>query len=263
MLFNKDWNEWEVNKPELLPSYNNERLNAYRYGEGIKDFNTDAYCFAQSLIQKIDRSPGQEIGTHTYSHYYCKEAGQSKDMFRADLVRAIKLAEKLGVKLRSIVFPRNQFKEDYIQICMDLGIDSFRSNPDSWYWKNPESNSILHKIFRTGEAYLGNNDKSYSLISTKSGNGKTFQKASRMFRPPSVYNKLEKLKISRIKSEIEKAAKNSEIYHLWWHPHNFGDNPSLCLNQLTEILESYSDAKKKYGFESLSMSEITDLANYN
>lgn len=35
---------------------------------------------------------------------------------------------------------------------------------------------------------------------------------------------LEGLRLRRIRHEMVHAAKKGELYHLWWHPYNFGAN---------------------------------------
>ena len=52
------------------------------------------------------------------------------------------------------------------------------------------------------------------------------------------------------------AAKNNEIYHLWWHPHNFGDNLKGNLKDLEELFIHFEKCKKDFGFKSLNMKEI-------
>jgi hypothetical protein len=55
------------------------------------------------------------------------------------------------------------------------------------------------------------------------------------------------------------AAKNQLIYHLWWHPHNFGVDQSENFSMLEEILQHYSFLNEKYAYQSYSMSEISEL----
>ncbi len=260
MLFNKNWEEWKTNIPEILPNYKNTDLSAYDYGNTLNSSETEFFCFARDLIQQIQNSPYQEIGTHTYSHYYCLEEGQTLASFKADLEKAIELAKQMGIELKSLVFPRNQFNEDYLKVCYDLGIENVRSNPTDWYWKDTQNDSLKNKIFRTGDAYIGSNNKSYKLTDLHVEKGKPLsQKASRLLRPYSNNKFLNNLKLKRIKSEMTSAAKNNEIYHLWWHPHNFGNNPDENITDLKEILDHYSGCKEKYGFQSATMNEIGSL----
>ena len=53
------------------------------------------------------------------------------------------------------------------------------------------------------------------------------------------------------------AAKRGEIYHLWWHPHNFGNHPKESMEALQEIAKWYSHLQTKFGFESVTMADLT------
>ncbi len=232
VLFNKNWEDFAQNIPEFLPEYHNMSLSAYEYAKSNMNEIDEYFCFANSLIEQIRKTQKQEIGTHTYSHYYCLEPGQNEKSFKADLKKNIKLAEQAGINLQSLVFPRNQFNTDYLSVCNELGIRTVRSNPTNWYWQSDSKDTILNKIFRTGDAYLGLNDKPYPIDSVGSGkNLPVEQKASRLLRPYSD-SFLNKLKIQRIKKEMLYAARNNQIYHLWWHPHNFGEHPEESIEDL-------------------------------
>ena len=41
--------------------------------------------YAPELIHKVAATPGQEIGTHTYSHYYCSNADSTPEAFAAEI----------------------------------------------------------------------------------------------------------------------------------------------------------------------------------
>lgn len=257
MLFNENWTEWQKNLPAIHPEYVNPNISAYNYAKSVPNNEVEEMCFAKDLILQIMNTPFQEVATHTYSHYYCLESGQTLESFEADLKMAITIAKDMGISLKSLVFPRNQFNEDYLKVCYELGIENVRSNPANWYWTNVQGDSLKDKIFRTGDAYLGLNDKSYKLSEIKVVKDQPIsQKASRLLRPYSSSNIVNSLKLKRIKSEMTKAAKKGEIYHLWWHPHNFGNNPEYNFKDLKEILSHYSYCHSKYGFNSLNMMEI-------
>jgi len=257
MLFNKNWDEWDTNQPTHLPTYVNPDLSAYKFGKSIQSKGTEDICFAPQLIGKIANTPGQEIATHTYSHYYCLEPGQQAVHFKQDILKAIELAKKINISLQSLVFPRNQLKREYLEICFDLGILNVRSNPQSWYWKDARSNNIVTKISRTGDAYLDLGKKSYPWDEVIKIPGlPTLQMASRFLRPVEENNVLRNLKLKRILKEMETAAAKKEIYHLWWHPHNFGDKPEESIKDLEIIIRQFVLLKNKYGFQTLNMSEV-------
>lgn len=262
MLFNENWDEWNANIPDYLPEYHNEKLSAYHYGKSIQSKKTEKLCFAPGLVKEIKETKGQELGTHTYSHYYCLEPGQDSLAFKADIEKAAELASNLGIDLQSLVFPRNQYNSAYLEICEKAGIKTVRTNPENWYWQNTQKDSLAQKIFRTGDAYFGLQDKTYKSSKIHQFSSKiTGQKASRLLRPYSDKKALNSLKIKRIYQEMEYAAQHKECYHLWWHPHNFGDNPVKNLEELKGILGYYHRLKQEYNFQSLSMGELVTKSN--
>ena len=117
MLFNENWEEWFSNIPVDKPTYENQKLNPYSYGEQHSKSGLDRFFFAPQHIKAIQSVKGQEIGSHTYSHYYCLEKGQTQAQFDSDLQRAVKVANKFSIKMESLVFPRNQFNESYLEVC--------------------------------------------------------------------------------------------------------------------------------------------------
>jgi len=52
------------------------------------------------------------------------------------------------------------------------------------------------------------------------------------------------------------AAENHLLFHLWWHPHNFGANTDLNLDFLRAILEHYKKLEHEFDFHSASMAEV-------
>ncbi|PTX42630.1 polysaccharide deacetylase [Christiangramia gaetbulicola] len=260
MLFNRNWEEWKRNIPQNKPDYLNEKLSAYNYGSNHNSEEDDSFFFAPQLIRSIKNTKGQEVGTHTYSHYYCLEDSQNEVQFSNDLDIAINVAKDYGIELKSLVFPRNQLKDSYLKICKSKGILNVRSNPLSWYWDDPTSESILVKVARTGDAYLNFGKKSYSLENLETSNDLPLeQPASRFLRPVEGQNFIRDLKIERIKREMTSAAKAGEIYHLWWHPHNFGVEPEESMLDIMKIINHYKELNVKFNFQSLNMDELGAL----
>lgn len=255
MLFNDNWEEWESNQPKNKPTYHNSKLDAYNYGVLHKKSGFDRFFFAPNLIKQIQQAKGQEIGTHTYSHYYCLEPGQNENQFATDIDTAIKLAAKFNINLKSLVFPRNQFNESYLACCAEKGLSSVRSNPDFWYWNTLAPQTITTKVFRTADAYFPLGTKSYEkeILNSKDP---LCQPSSRFLRPQHKIELVNALRLNRIKNEIIHAAKNGEVYHLWWHPHNFGIDPEGAIKTLKAIIEVYTYCKDNFGMESKTMEEF-------
>lgn len=256
MLFNENWEEWNVNIPGVLPSYENANLNPYQYGLQHQKSGLDRFFFAPNLIKEIQNVKGQEIATHTYSHYYCLEKGQTIEQFDADIGQAVKMAKKFKVDLNSLVFPRNQYNNNYLDICAKHDIETIRTNPNVWYWDTTKPETLFSKLARTGDAYLPIGKKTYAKSLAKAE--VVGQQASRFLRPQNRFSFLNSTRLARIKNEIVQAAKNGEVYHLWWHPHNFGIATDEAIKTLKAIITVFNHCKDEYGMESHSMKELRD-----
>lgn len=251
--------------PSEKPNYSNKKFSPYSLFETIENSKEDeTYYFAESLIKLIIKNGNHEIGSHTFCHYYCNETGQTQQQFEADLRAAIKIAKRYDVKIKSIVFPRNQLNKQYINICAQKGITSYRGTENHWMYDTNDTQQLespLHRIFRLLDAYLnisGHNTYNPTTL-LESENNIVNVRASRFLRPHSKKLKfLEPLKLNRIKKGMIYAAKNNEMYHLWWHPHNFGTNMDENFLAIEEIFKTYSKLNKDIGFESVTMSALAE-----
>ena len=254
MIYNENFEMWTINKPALTPEYKNQNVSSYGWIELNHEKINSSNLFAPSLVELIAQTPGMEIGTHTYSHYYCQEKGQTIEQFKADLEKARELALSKGVSIESLVFPRNQFNEDYMDVCHQLGIKTVRTNPDKWYWDTSKKDTLAVKVMRTGDAWFPINKKSVVPLSSINVSENPVRiPASRLYRAWTKSRILNVLKMKRIFSEMTKAAKEGGLYHLWWHPHNFGYHPNECLMELKAILQHYTCLNKEYGLLSMNM----------
>ncbi|TDU40003.1 polysaccharide deacetylase [Gelidibacter sediminis] len=247
--------------PNLKPNYSNTSLDAYKLLQNMA-VNDEKFYFGQDLVSQIKNDTLHEMATHTFSHYYCQENGQTDADFYADLTSAVAIASHLDISLKSIVFPRNQVNSSYLKICEELGIETYRGNCWFNFNNNPRKLKLIEYFLKTSrmiDSYLnltGSNSfklEDYNLKRSKLIN----IPASRFLRPytPQL-GFLEPLKINRIKNAMTKAAKRNEVYHLWWHPHNFANNINENFKNFSEILEHYSTLRKQYNFESITMQKL-------
>ena len=256
----------EINRfaPQLLPTYEQARLNPYaeKVGSGEDD---DPLHFAPSLIRRIQACPGQEIGTHTFSHYYCCEPGQTRAQFEADLQSAIRIARARGTRLESIVFPRNQVNRELIPVLARHGIQSFRGTARSWLH---EASSFAcqrrpHKrALRLADAYFRIAGDDVVAWPSEPAEGVFELHASRYFRPytPSL-GLLAGRALRRIKDAMDLAASTGRVYHIWFHPEDFGCYPNENLTLFSEVIQHFRQLREEYGMSSLSMAGVVDAVN--
>src|SRR5207247_7160357 len=91
------------------------------------------------IVDFIGSARGQEVASHTSSHYYSLEPGQDVDAFREDLVSARKIFAKRSLSPGSLVFPRNQVNIEYLPTAAKLGFRCYRGHGRGWIGRRCEA----------------------------------------------------------------------------------------------------------------------------
>ncbi len=259
-LFAGDRQRLLASWPEMRPAYDDPRLDPYAepVGEGEAD---DPIHYAASLVELIRQTPRQELATHTHSHFYCGEPGATPEAFAADLRAA---QEASGETMRSIVFPRNQSGDAFLAILRDAGIDVYRGNPPGSLWRAEDGatgRQLTRRLARFADSYVPLRSDIVRWDEIPRADGLADVRASQFLRPYSPrLAALRPLHLRRIKRGMTTAARQRQVYHLWWHPHNFGSYPEHSLRTLDTLLDHYEALRDRHGFASLTMAEVADAA---
>lgn len=261
MLFHYDLKSCKNKLPIVIPKYKNNKLSSYNHLNEISSNNFVIYYSGIASIKKISLVPNQEIATHTYSHFYCLEEGSSVDAFSKDLEMAVNISKKNGFETKSIVFPRNQYDKSFLEICSKMGIKAYRGTELSWVQRSRNQNElkIMHRVIRFIDSYLNlTGPNIYKQLETN--NQQLINIPASFFLRPFNHKLscFESLKIRRIKNSMLRAAREGSLFHLWWHPHNFGKNLEENMIQLESILIYYSELKYEYGMLSKTMNEVAN-----
>jgi hypothetical protein len=255
-LFCADKDELMGSLPAVLPAYRQPGLSPYPALAGIgRDEKADPYHFGLSLLHQVQSAPLQEIATHTFSHFYCLEEGGDVPAFRADLMAAQRVAERRGVRLASIVFPRNQVSRAHLGVCRELGLTAFRGRERVWY-QRPRcagAETVAVRALRLADAYLPLGGAHAYCPTLSEG---LVDVASSRFLRPATAGPLERLRLRRITAAMEQAARQGRVFHLWWHPHNFGVDLDANIAFLTAVLDRFRTLQHRYGMRSLTMTEV-------
>ena len=270
-LFAKDKEELLKYSPKNKPTYYNDKYSPYPIVPSIgKDENDDPYHYGLSGIEKIKADGNHEIGTHTFCHYYCHIPGQTMAQFDEDLKAAIAIANKNDIDLKSLVFPRNMIDANkavdkpILDTLSANGITSFRGKEKSFLYTIHTTkfykNWYIFKFLKFLDAYINvTGPNTYDIIKINKGNKLVNIPSSRLLRAYSLrFKRFEGLKLKRIKKGMRHAAKKNEMFHLWWHPHNFGAQMDENFRNLEEIFKTYAALNKSYGFESITMTELAN-----
>lgn len=258
MIAAKDKDELQEYLPHNFNELKINQKSSYYYYDKRIDCRL---LFAPQLIELIMNTKNQEIGSHTFSHYYSNESFSNVEDFKNDILCSLRIfKKKFNIEVKSLVLPRNQVNIKYLNALYDTSISCFRSNPNHGY-KQSKSKIVnsINKILRLTDSYFPLFKNTFKHVGMTQSEIVGIN-SSRFLRPySSKLAFLEKAKIRRIKKEMKFAAKKKEVYHLWWHPHNFGKNMNIMIEQLNEILDYYDFLKEKYGFCSMNMNEYSKV----
>jgi peptidoglycan/xylan/chitin deacetylase (PgdA/CDA1 family) len=248
--------------PAVQPAYANGALSPYdpgylaHLGDGE---DSDPYHYGASLVDRIVQTEGMELASHTFSHYYCLEKGQTEREFSADLRAAIRACAPWGVRPVSLVFPRNQFNPSYLAVCSDLGFRAFRGNEDSWIYRaaSGDEESSVRRAVRLLDNYVDLSGAHGFEPRRVPGSDLVNVPASRFLRPyhPAL-SRLESVRLKRITSAMRSTAARGQCFHLWWHPHNFGANLQENLHALDDVLRCFAHLRDEFGMRSCTMADV-------
>ncbi|WP_353777536.1 polysaccharide deacetylase family protein [Winogradskyella sp. 3972H.M.0a.05] len=249
--------------PNIKPEYKNPKHSPYSLIDEVPDTaGSNSVYFALDSIKNIRDNGNHEIGTHTYCHYYCLEEDQTLSQFEADIKMAVKAGNDLGIPIKSIVFPRNQINVSYLDICKTHGIIAYRGYENhTIYEPRPykESKKTLHRIMRIIDAYFNITGNHIYELSQLADDNIVNIPSSYFLRPYSAkFGFREPFKLRRVKNGMAQAAKERKLYHLWFHPHNFGNNIDENFKNFESILKTYKMLQSKYNFESSTMSSLAE-----
>ena len=244
--------------PQELPQYSNHNLDPYAVLDKIgKNESEDPFHYAPSLIRLIQATAGQEIATHTFSHYYPGVPGPSLASFRADIRAAKSAAERLGLNIKSVVFPRNQVSMPHVRVCSEESLIAYRGVESDPYVA--AGNGGIDRAKRLADHYVNLSGACCGVPRMLNDCEIVSVPQSRFLRPCSgKLRALEGLRLRRILSSMTFAAENNLLFHLWWHPHNFGMLMDRNLAFLRAILEHFRLLNRQFAFCSLTMAEVAE-----
>ncbi|OGZ27132.1 MAG: hypothetical protein A2365_00485 [Candidatus Nealsonbacteria bacterium RIFOXYB1_FULL_40_15] len=206
------------------------------------DIERDPFWYGKDILLKVKNAwPKQEIATHTFSHVIMDEEC-AEETARSQIKKCIELAEEEGIKIKSMVFPRNRV--NHTKALGELGIRTFRG-----YSKKKRLSRIIDQIFaRTPDVFpLKSLVLHDNVLEIKESMFLTSYDGLRKLIPSGI-------RVLRAKRGIKKAASDNSMFHLWLHPFNLAGNPKLLGD-----LEKIFILSKKHGLSSLTMGEAEEL----
>ncbi|MEX0930288.1 MAG: polysaccharide deacetylase family protein [Candidatus Paceibacterota bacterium] len=241
-------------KEEILSRAPQVESYISRIGNDERD---DPAHFASTLIRRIRETPFQEVGSHTFSHHVLGPSTESK-VFEHEIHASVDIARVHGVTVKSIVCPQNKTISALNRAALRrCGITNYRGADELYGNNTPATRAkrFLDSYMRI-QKY---GTKRWDQVLER--DGMVNVEGSIILRPftPALRH-LDSLKLRRITTYMEHAAKSGEIFHLWWHPHNFATYTKENFRLLRSILDTFTQLEHLYGMRSLTMAEVADEA---
>ena len=223
----RSWDEYFAMAPRS-PAYlnSNLRIDYSYYAES--DPNGSLH-FAPNLVEEIVNTEGQELGSHSFSHVYFRENGVTSSDFIADskAVNSV-FNDRYNTNPVSLVFPKNQSAFEFL--LSECGIHIWRGNENVWYFDavTEAGNSYTARSLRLLESINPWIKRSMPISGNKC--------QSSMFVRFNLPEMLWRLQVTRLKNELNSLSGN-EIFHIWFHPHNLGDDTSNRMSRFEKVLD--------------------------
>jgi hypothetical protein len=190
--------------------------------------------YAPEIISAIQRAKTpQEIGSHSYSHIYYGEI--SRNEARADLQHSRETHLRHGLPFDSFVYPRNDVAHQ--DLLAEAGLKVFRSIDVGWFMAAARVHPLLGRVAHLVDKMLPIAPLTVRPI--RHAGGAVELPSSMLLMARNGARKLvaPSMLVQKAKLGLERAAKNGELFHLWFHPSNFYHSTDAQFDVLQRILK--------------------------
>jgi peptidoglycan/xylan/chitin deacetylase (PgdA/CDA1 family) len=244
----RDWNEYFARAPKS-PAYHDPTL---QIDDRFAALDPEGHLhFAPELVRNVHATPGQDLGTHTFSHILMREPGVEAEDVRADLEAVAHLwRDRFGAGPVSLVFPRNQVA--FLPVAEACGIRIWRGTEPGWYYDANEAktNRVVPRVLRLLDAVN-------PLVRHATPALSHMTRAS-IFLRTNLPAPLWGLHYSRIRNELA-CLRTPNIYHIWWHPHNLGADTTKRLARVAQVLDLIGEKAQRGQVESKNMRDLCEM----
>jgi peptidoglycan/xylan/chitin deacetylase (PgdA/CDA1 family) len=174
--------------------------------------------FAPDIVDLIMRiNPRQEIASHSFKHIYFTDVDENAIL--ADLRAAQATHRKHGLDFTSFVFPRN--KVCHIELLAQAGLKVFRSVDRGWHMSAARLGGRIGRLANLADKMLPLAPSVVMPIIHPSGMVEL--PSSMLFLARNGIRRLIHPSVLEYKAKrgLHLAARDHQLFHLWFHPANF------------------------------------------
>jgi len=234
-----------------LKNYFSNISSATIYNDSVLNRADNSFVFDDQLVQQIKAAKVKhELATHTYNHIFFDEE-LDKTKIAADLDAALALAKQNEFSISSIVFPRN--KVNHLQELQARNIQYYRA-PD--IFRYAQKKGKLNRLLNIMDQLM---PVAPMVVEPKLKSGMVAIPGSLLFRVPHFGAKrfypFGMLTQKAIRG-LHSAVKHKKIFHLWFHPFNFGYRIEEHFKALEAVLKVAKQLRNNNQLELQTMQTI-------
>ncbi|ADJ15465.1 polysaccharide deacetylase family protein [Halalkalicoccus jeotgali] len=176
--------------------------------------------FGPDLVRAVhDSAVDHEIASHGFSHVEFGDPATTRRTAIAEIEASIEAADRMGLALRSFVFPRNNV--GHRDVLAAYGFRSYRGlGPDRWFdaWPARRAGKLLDAaLVRSDPPLVTPTVDEYGLVNLPASLDLFgFEGAARTLLEPAVGDPV----LRQAKAGIDRAVDGEGVCHLWLHPNN-------------------------------------------
>jgi peptidoglycan/xylan/chitin deacetylase (PgdA/CDA1 family) len=247
-----------VKHPEIVrPSHRWSRGDWFQDDPGA-DETVEPLFYGRSLVEKIRacRTP-QEIGCHSFSHVIFGDLGCSRATASTELAACRRLAQQMGIELRSLAFPRNSV--GHLDVVRENGFVCYRGPEESAQVRNgtaPLGSRLAHLLQVVTAAMPP------VVLPERVAPGLWNIAGSMIYLPAHGVRRLIpiSLRVRRALKGLRAAAVRRRIFHLWLHPTNLATRTDAMIAGLRAILRAAASMRDQGRLEFRSLQELVPQA---
>jgi peptidoglycan/xylan/chitin deacetylase (PgdA/CDA1 family) len=206
-------------------------------GDPCTDITRDPLYYGKDIVERaLSSSVGHEIGYHSFSHVIFSEC--SREVALAEVGIAGKLGREFGIKIKSFVFPEN--KIGHIDVLREKGFMIYRGKNITRY--SPDQRLPGRKINAAIDRIIA------PPVEPSWKEGIWEIESSMFFCDHQIGRSL----LPRARLGLDRTIKSNKVFHVWLHPDNLFDYPSLR-NDLDRFLKIVSEKRDKGLLEVMTM----------
>ena len=209
--------------------------------------------YGDDLVSAIQQAtPPQENASHSFCHMLYGDPGCSREAATSDLREACRVARVHGIAPVSFVFPRDL--PGHLDVLAAHGFLCYRGRPSWWFRRLRgrrlvQAGHLLDDLLGLPPATVRPRLEDCGLVNIPGSMLFRHARGIRRIIPASS-------RVRKARAGIRRAVEGGEVFHLHFHPWNFGWNRGPLMVAFSRIVEAAAAERDAGRLEILSMGEV-------